>query len=81
MDYEVKADPLEAVFEGMTVEVPVVRPMLSGATRIADPARAAFVNGYLRRGSEVELKSFPALPHPKAAMPFRTKLTRQSTRR
>jgi HK97 family phage major capsid protein len=57
MDYETKADPLEAVFEGTTEETPVVRPYLSGAT-IADPARAAFVNGYLRRGSEVELKSF-----------------------
>ena len=64
MDYEVKADPLEAVFEGMTAEVPVVRPMLSGATRIADPARAAFVNGYLRRGSEVELKSFSGVTAP-----------------
>jgi HK97 family phage major capsid protein len=57
MDYEVKADPLESVFEGTTAEVAVVRPHLSGA-RIADPAKAAFVDGYLRRGSEVELKSF-----------------------
>ena len=57
MDYEVKADPIEAAFDDVTPERPVVRPMLSGAT-IADPARAAFVNGYLRRGSEVELKSF-----------------------
>lgn len=57
MDYEVKADPLEAVFEGTTAEAAVVRPHLSGA-RIADPAKAAFVDGYLRRGSEVELKSF-----------------------
>jgi HK97 family phage major capsid protein len=57
MDYEVKADQLEAVFEGTTSKGPVVRPHLSGA-RIADPAKAAFVDGYLRRGSEVELKSF-----------------------
>lgn len=57
MDYEVKADPLEAAFEGATSEVAVMRPVLSGA-RIADPAKAAFVDGYLRRGSEVELKSF-----------------------
>lgn len=57
MDYETKADPLESVFEGTTAEVAVVRPHLSGA-RIADPAKAAFVDGYLRRGSEVELKSF-----------------------
>jgi HK97 family phage major capsid protein len=57
MDYEVKADPLEAAFEGTTAEVAVVRPQLSGA-RMADPAKTAFVDGYLRRGSEVELKSF-----------------------
>lgn len=57
MDYEVKADPLEAVFEGTTAETPLIRPVLS-STVIADPTRAAFVNGYLRRGSEVELKSF-----------------------
>jgi HK97 family phage major capsid protein len=57
MDYEVKADPLEAAFEGNTAEVAVMRPVLSGA-RMADPAKAAFVDGYLRRGSEVELKSF-----------------------
>ena len=50
MDYETKADPLDAVFEGTTAEVAVVRPHLSGA-RLADPAKAAFVDGYLRRGS------------------------------
>lgn len=32
------------------------RPVLAGAR--ADSARAAFVDGYLRRGSELELKSF-----------------------
>jgi HK97 family phage major capsid protein len=58
MDYEVKADPIEAVFEQAAPIMPVARPALSGATQIADPARTAFVNGYLRRGSEVELKSF-----------------------
>ena len=57
MDYETKADPLDAVFEGAVPAVAVTRPVLSGA-RIADPAKAAFVDGYLRRGSEVELKSF-----------------------
>jgi HK97 family phage major capsid protein len=57
MNYEVKADPLEAAFEGTTAEVVVMRPVLSGA-RMADPAKAAFVDGYLRRGAEVELKSF-----------------------
>ena len=61
MDYEVKADPLEAAFDNLAVPVAVTRPVLSGATRIADPARAAFVNGYLRRGSEVELKSFSGM--------------------
>lgn len=58
MDYEVKADPIETVFEGTVAQMPVIRPMLSGRTSIENPARAAFVNGYLRRGSEVELKSF-----------------------
>jgi HK97 family phage major capsid protein len=46
------------VFEGTTAEVPVIRPVLSGGSSIADPARVAFVNGYLRRGSELEMKSF-----------------------
>ncbi len=58
MDYEVKADALDAAFQAM--ELPpaaVVRPALSGAA-IADPARAAFVQGYLRQGRDVELKSF-----------------------
>ena len=64
MDYEVKADPLEAAFDNLAVPVAVTRPVLSGATRIVDPARAAFVNGYLRRGSEVELKSFSGLTPP-----------------
>lgn len=57
MDYEVKADPLEAAFDAAAIAPAVVRPPLSGAT-IADPARAAFVDGFLRLGREVELKSF-----------------------
>ncbi len=62
MDYEVKADPLEATFEVAAADVaavaaPVVRPVLSGGS-VADPARAAFVDGYLRTGAETELKSF-----------------------
>lgn len=57
MDYETKADPLDAVFEEAATIAAVTRPVLSGA-RIADPAKSAFVDGYLRRGSEVELKSF-----------------------
>lgn len=59
MYYETKADPLETAFEGqMPVIAAPVRPALSGATAAADPARTAFVDGYLRRGHEVELKSF-----------------------
>ena len=57
MDYELKADSLEAAFDGAVPAVQITRPVLSGGS-IVDPARAAFVNGYLRRGSEVELKSF-----------------------
>jgi HK97 family phage major capsid protein len=57
MDYEVKADTLDAAFEGQDAVQPLARPLLSGGTAL-DPARAAFVNGYLRKGSEVELKSF-----------------------
>jgi HK97 family phage major capsid protein len=57
MDYEIKADNLDAVFDGAVPAVAVTRPVLSGG-KVADPARSAFVDGYLRRGSEVELKSF-----------------------
>ena len=57
MDYETKAAPLDAVFEDACAEVAVTRPVLSGG-RSADTGTSAFVNGYLRRGSEVELKSF-----------------------
>ena len=48
MDYEVKADPLEAVFDvaGVAAE-PVSRPQLAGSVAIADPARSAFVDGFL----------------------------------
>lgn len=57
MDYEVKADPLEAAFEAAVIPAAVVRPQLA-AGNAADPARSAFVEGYLRKGREVELKSF-----------------------
>ncbi|MEY4502630.1 MAG: hypothetical protein RIS52_2520, partial [Pseudomonadota bacterium] len=61
MDYEVKADPLEAVFEDAIVPAaPITRPVLSGVTD-GDPAKAAFVEGYLRRGAEVEMKSFAGM--------------------
>ncbi len=57
MDYEVKADPLEAAFEAAVIPAAVVRPHLA-AGNAADPARSAFVEGYLRKGREIELKSF-----------------------
>lgn len=57
MSYETKADPLDAVFDGAVAAAAITRPVLSGGI-VVDPARAAFVDGYLRRGSEVELKSF-----------------------
>lgn len=57
MDYEVKADPLEAAFEAAMVPAAVVRPQLAAGDTV-DPARSAFVEGYLRKGREVELKSF-----------------------
>lgn len=57
MDYEVKADPLEAAFEAAVIPAAVVRPQLAACDAV-DPARSAFVEGYLRKGREVELKSF-----------------------
>lgn len=57
MDYEVKADPLEAAFSAAVVPAAVLRPQLA-AGDAADLARSAFVEGYLRKGREVELKSF-----------------------
>ncbi len=62
MDYEVKADTLEASFDAAVlppVAVPVTRPQLS-ATQAGAP-RSAFVDGYLRRGLEGEIKSFNAV--------------------
>jgi HK97 family phage major capsid protein len=57
MDYEVKADPLEAAFDAVVDPAPTVtRPILGGGVRI-DAARSAFVDGFLRRGVETELKS------------------------
>jgi HK97 family phage major capsid protein len=57
MNYEVKADSLEAAFDAAAPVVAVTRPVLSGGT-VTNPAKTAFVDGYLRRGTEVELKSF-----------------------
>jgi HK97 family phage major capsid protein len=47
---------LEASFEAVTHAAAIERPALSGA-RVSG-GREAFVDGYLRRGSEIELKSF-----------------------
>jgi HK97 family phage major capsid protein len=57
MDYEVKADPLEAAFDAAVVPAVVQRPQLA-AGDATNPAHKAFVDGYLRSGREVELKSF-----------------------
>jgi HK97 family phage major capsid protein len=60
MDYEVKAESLEDSFAAIEAGgVPPVtqRPMISGASPEAG-AKAAFVDGYLRRGAESGLKSF-----------------------
>jgi HK97 family phage major capsid protein len=57
MDYEVKADALETAFETADLpRTPVERPAL-GAAQITDPAKAAFLDGYIRKGSDLELKS------------------------
>lgn len=54
MDYEVKAGSLEESFADIEARaVAVERPVLSGG----DALRSAFVDGYLRRGTELELKS------------------------
>ena len=52
MDYEIKADTLEASFDG--VALPPERPALAATP---DSAASAF-NGFVRRGEPVELKSF-----------------------
>lgn len=64
MDYEVKADGLEASFAALEGEAlppaQTERPLLAGMAP-GDAARAAFVDGYLRRGSESGLKSVTSL--------------------
>jgi HK97 family phage major capsid protein len=68
MDYEVKADMLEESFSTVehpapAADKPVVspsaRPALSGAKSEENPAKAAFVNDYLRKGLQagVQLKA------------------------
>lgn len=57
MDYEVKAGALDESFAAMELpEAAIERPALSGAH--GQGRRDAFVDGYLRHGAEVELKSF-----------------------
>jgi HK97 family phage major capsid protein len=63
MDYEVKADALEASFDAAVlppVAEPLARPQLSATGRGGAP-RSAFVDGYLRRGLDGEIKSFNAV--------------------
>jgi HK97 family phage major capsid protein len=56
MDYEVKADTLAAAFEEAPIsQPPIARPLMAGAKPAAS---SAFVDGYIRQGREVELKSF-----------------------
>jgi HK97 family phage major capsid protein len=57
MNYEVKADPLAAAFATATALPSVVTrtPLANGA---AMAATSAFVDGYIRRGDTMELKSF-----------------------
>lgn len=57
MDYEIKADGIAAAFDAVEQGATVERPVLSGG-RTGMTARQAFVDGFLRRGSDVELKSF-----------------------
>lgn len=56
MSYEVKADPLAAAFDRANVSAATSRPRLFGENG-SSAARSAFVDGYLRKGTEVELKS------------------------
>ncbi len=62
MTYEVKTEPLEAVFDTPAADIPaaIQRPVLSGGTSIS-AAKSAFVDGYLRKGNDQELKSFNAV--------------------
>lgn len=57
MDYEIKADGIAAAFDAAEAGGGVERPLLAGG-RPGPTARQAFVDGFLRRGSDVELKSF-----------------------
>ncbi len=65
MDYEVKADMLEASFDTVRHPAPSAakptplasaRPALSGAKSDDNPAKTAFVNDYLRKGLQTGLQ-------------------------
>ena len=57
MAYEVKADALDAALDAADLpRTAVERPAL-GLAQDMDPAKAAFVDGYIRKGSDLELKS------------------------
>lgn len=57
MNYHVKADPLAAAFDRANFHAAAAkRPRLFGSSG-SSAARGAFVDGYLRKGTEVELKS------------------------
>jgi len=54
MDYEVKAGSLEESFAAVEANAGAVeRPVLSGS----DTSRSAFIDGYIRKGAALELKS------------------------
>ena len=56
-NYEVKADSLSAAFDkAPATTIAAARPNLAGASNVTG-AHSAFVDGYLRRGTEAELKS------------------------
>ncbi|MFC4291496.1 phage major capsid protein [Sphingorhabdus arenilitoris] len=57
MKYEIKADTLNGAFDKAAFPAFATRrPQLSGS-KAASAARSAFVDGYLRTGAEMELKS------------------------
>lgn len=63
MDYEVKTDPLDAVFDAAEASPlpPVLeRPIITGHAA-SDGVKSAFVDGYLRHGADSGLKSFNAV--------------------
>ena len=63
MTYDVKADALNDSFAHVEAEIlppVIIRPIISGGAPETS-VKAAFVDGYLRKGSDVALKSFNAV--------------------